>query len=134
MCLKVSNPMLLKNLTCRILQLDKNRKKLVLGADGKVEKAGKAGGSRRSQHQNTLGHGSSMLVKAFPIRGKGLLKDSQRLLEAKDVESVSFGRVQLLLFTYSGCAVMYIVAQSIFAIGASMGLKVNRFMNTDEVE
>ena len=96
MCLKVSISRRLKNLTCRIRQLDKNRKKLVLGADGKVEKAGKAGGSRRSQHQNTLGHGSSMLVKAFPIRGQ--LKASKRLQEAKDVESVSFGQGQ---FTFN---------------------------------
>ncbi len=99
MCLKVSIPRLLKNLTCRIRQMDKSRKKLVLGADGKVEKAGKAGGSRRSQHQNTLGHGSSMLVQAFPIRGK--LKDSKRLLEAKDVESVSIGQVHFT-FNYLG--------------------------------
>lgn len=61
----------------------------MLGADGKVEKAGKAGGSRRSQHQNTLGHGSCMLVQAFPVMGSGIPKDSKRLKEAKDVESVS---------------------------------------------
>lgn len=69
--------------------MDKSRKKLVLGVDGKVEKAGKAGGSRRSQHQNTLGHGSSMLVKAFSVKGSGIPKESKRLQEAKDVESVS---------------------------------------------